>query len=110
MPKTSFPPTDLDRRIGANVRRVRRAQSLNQAALAARIGASQQKIHMLESGRTRAVLNELVELARALETPFSEIVPVAEIEAQLQSERETQARTRLAGIEGGSWRLDDEQS
>ena len=99
MPKTSFPPTDLDRRIGANVRLVRRAQSLNQAALAARIGASQQKIHMLESGRTRAVLNELVELARALETPFSEIVPVAEIEAQLQSERETQARTRLAGVE-----------
>lgn len=99
MPKTFSPPIDLDRQVGANVRRVRRAQSLNQAALAARIGASQQKIHILEAGRTRAVLGEIVELARALEVPFSELAPIAEIEAQLQAERAAQARTRLAGIE-----------
>lgn len=108
MPKISTPPTDLDQQVGANVRRVRRAQGLKQAELAARIGASQQKIHMLESGRTRACLSEIVALARALETPFSTLAPVAEIEAQLQAERTAQARARLAGIEGWRWRLGNE--
>lgn len=108
MPKIFTPPTDLDRQVGANVRRVRRAQGLKQADLAARIGASQQKIHMLEAGRTRACLSEVVALARALETPFSELAPVAAIEAELQAAREALALARLAGIQGWRWRLDSE--
>lgn len=66
MPIAGVQTGKIDERIGRAVRTVREAAGLSQKALAEKIGVSQQKIHALETGHTRVVLGELVEIAAIL--------------------------------------------
>ena len=105
MPKPVSPPAELDRRVGVQLRQLRRALGLSQAELAARAHWTHQKIYTLENGQKRVELDEIVLLMRALKVPFSALVPVADIEAEQQAADEAQARTDQAGIEGWRWRI-----
>ncbi len=54
------------REVGANIRRIRRAQGLTQAALAQRAGLSTGYVSLIEQGRANPRLEAIVALANAL--------------------------------------------
>lgn len=57
---------DIDRRVGAAMRRRRLAAGLTQAALAARIGVTHQQLQKLESGLNQLTATRLSQIAAAL--------------------------------------------
>ena len=60
--------------VGENLRRLRRAAGLSQAALAENSGLSRRMIVSLEGGETNISLSSLDRLAEALDTGFVELV------------------------------------
>lgn len=60
-------------RFGRNVKRVRKAQSLSQEALALKIDADQAYISRIEAGRFNPTLESVAEVASALDVPVSEL-------------------------------------
>lgn len=65
---------DLDRRIGVNVRRLRRARGLTQETLAERAGIGRHFLSDIETGRRRASVHTLVNLAQALDSGVDAIL------------------------------------
>jgi transcriptional regulator with XRE-family HTH domain len=58
--------TDLDRHLGGRLRTVRRNLGLTPTELASRLGLSEMKIELYESGRARMAANDLIEIAGLL--------------------------------------------
>lgn len=61
--------------IGQNVRRIRRTRKMTQGALADHVRLSRTSVTNIEKGRQKILVHTLAELAKALETSFSELVP-----------------------------------
>lgn len=66
---------DLKERIGAAVRAARTDVGLTQEELADRIGRHADSVSLIERGRTLPTLEMVVELAKALNLSFNELVP-----------------------------------
>lgn len=65
---------DVDRAIGANLRRLREAAGLSQKQLGELLGSSHARVMRLEAGRTRAPAPLLVELAKLLKGSLSDLL------------------------------------
>lgn len=59
-------PTDVDKLVGANVKRLRRAQKMTQAQLGDDIGLSFKQVRKYESGENRISASVLFLISRAL--------------------------------------------
>lgn len=59
-------PTDVDKLVGANVKRLRRAQKITQSQLGQDIGLSFKQVRKYESGENRISASALFLIARAL--------------------------------------------
>ena len=68
---------ELNRVIGANLKRLRTARGLSQARLAARLGVTFQQLQKYENGRDRISAVSLAVLAAALECRFEEFFQAA---------------------------------
>ena len=66
--------SELDRTFGGVVRRRREARGMSQTDLARKLGCPQSGVSRLESGRRSPNLRELVGLAKALNTPLSDLL------------------------------------
>lgn len=64
----------LKLQVGAAVREARKRAMLTQEELAARVGKSTEAISNIERGRALPALSTLLELARALNEPLSQLV------------------------------------
>lgn len=71
--------------LGAQIRRVRKAQNMSQERLAAASGVSFQQIQKYERGLNRVSFSRLMRIAAALETPVRNLV--AELEDPAQEPR-----------------------
>lgn len=67
-------PGPISRVVAANMRRTREAAGLSQAALAARLGWSQNVVAKLENAKTNMRVEQLVELHAALELDCHELL------------------------------------
>lgn len=65
---------DIQRRIGLNVRSMRRRAGISQEELASRIHADQAYVSRLEAGQINATITTLNLLAKALEAKVADIV------------------------------------
>ncbi len=70
----SVPRPDVLAHVAGNVRRLRLAKSLSQAALAEASGLSRRMIVAIETGEANISLANLDRLGEALDVPFSEVV------------------------------------
>jgi transcriptional regulator with XRE-family HTH domain len=66
-------PEDVRRLVGANVRRLRIAAGLTQAALAARMGVDRAYVSGLEKGERNPTIITLWHTAKALRAPLQEL-------------------------------------
>lgn len=75
-PPPGAPPVgqDVDRAIGANIRRLREAAGLSQKQLGEMLDSSHTRVMRLEAGKTRAPAPLLVELARLLKGSLSDLL------------------------------------
>lgn len=84
----------LDRKnFGAALRALRSAQNLTQESLAADAGMSAPNLSLLESGQRQPNLERIVRLADALNTQPSELLRLAEADAQGKLSVEVTVRT-----------------
>lgn len=65
-----MPPDEIDRRIGRNIRRLRKARRLSQTRLGMALGVTFQQIQKYESGANRISASALFRLAQALSEPI----------------------------------------
>lgn len=72
------PRPDVLAHVAGNVRRLRQAKGLSQAALAEASGLSRRMIVAIETGEANISLANLDRLAEALSAPFSEVVRAPE--------------------------------
>ena len=74
----SAPPPDwvLARRraVGENIRGARKAAKVTQEVLAERAGMDRQAINRIEQGHASALLDNLIRIAAALDTPLADLV------------------------------------
>lgn len=75
---TPVPRPDVLAHVAGNVRRLRQAKGLSQAALAETSGLSRRMIVAIETGEANISLANLDRLAEALSAPFSEVVRAPE--------------------------------
>ena len=59
--------------LGANLRRLRKEQNLTQTELASLIGKDRQSYQRIELGNTNPTVGYLLEVAKGLKIPFSEL-------------------------------------
>lgn len=76
--KVSRAPTAIDRRIGANLRRLRRQHHLSQSAIGRLLGVSYQQLQKYEKGMDRIPAAYLYDLSLAFGVPISEFFAVPE--------------------------------
>jgi len=65
---------DVQQRIAANVKRLRKAQNLSQEELADRAGVHRTYVSQIERGVKNATFVSLDKIAQALGTPLAELV------------------------------------
>lgn len=63
--------TEIDRKIGENIRRIRLAKGFSQTALAENIGVTFQQVQKIESSKNRIAASRLYTVAKFLETPIA---------------------------------------
>jgi transcriptional regulator with XRE-family HTH domain len=66
--------TDICEQFGANLRRIRRKQSLTQEELAYRVGMDVSYLSELENGRKEPCLRKMKEIAQALGIPLPQLL------------------------------------
>ena len=68
---------ELQRRVGANIRRIRRSKKWTQQVLAERAGLARSQVVRMENGDKNATIQTLARIAEALEirlgSPFRDI-------------------------------------
>ncbi len=64
--------------LGESIRR-HRDQRMTQAELAQRVGLSRTSVTNIECGRQRLLVDQLVDIAAALEVPVADLVPPASL-------------------------------
>ncbi len=69
--------SDVDRRVAANVRRLRLERGFTQEKLAKELGLSFQQLQKYETGKNRITIGRLVAICEALEVSLTEMVPGA---------------------------------
>jgi transcriptional regulator with XRE-family HTH domain len=67
---------DFYRDIGRAIQRIREERGLTQEALASLISLTRTSVTNIEKGRQRFLVHTLVDFARALGVPASELIPV----------------------------------
>jgi transcriptional regulator with XRE-family HTH domain len=63
-------PSSIDQAVGANIQRLRIAQGLTLAELAARLGISHQQLHKYEHGSNRTCASMVYGLSCAMDVPL----------------------------------------
>lgn len=106
--KTSRAPTDIDRQVGAHLRRIRLARNMTLADLGADLGISHQQLQKYETGTNRLSAGMLKLVADVLGVCildfFDEAATPAEIEAEAASET-AEIFTRIAELSQSGARL-----
>jgi DNA-binding XRE family transcriptional regulator len=74
-PETAVPKTGFYRKLAERVRARREALGLTQAELAEKADVSRSSIANLETGRQAILVHQFVGLAKALELPWTELMP-----------------------------------
>jgi len=96
-------PTDIDRLVGKNVRRLRIQRQATLAGLAAELGISHQQLQKYETGSNRLSAGMVSRLADVFGVPISSLFQDDEAPA---GKRATRADHRLAELkEEGVWLL-----
>ena len=75
-------PTDIDRIVGGNVRRLRIQRHLTLAHLAAELGLSHQQLQKYETGANRLSAGVLARVAGALDVPIESLFARPDARAQ----------------------------
>jgi transcriptional regulator with XRE-family HTH domain len=83
--------------LGAAIRERRRAAGLSLRAVADRCRLSVQQVHKYETGVTRMPFSRLVQIARALRWPLSELVAAVDDQARAPVGRDLAERSRALG-------------
>lgn len=96
---------EMDREIGARIRRYRQMRELSQEALAAKLGVTFQQLQKYEKGINRVSTSALILLCKALQiTPndvigsFVDDLPIAATIGAKLAEENAQLKARLAEI------------
>ena len=74
-------PTDIDRFVGQNIKRLRIAAGISQESLGEKIGVTFQQVQKYEKGMNRLPPGRLVGICTALGVKLADIVPDPEVTA-----------------------------
>tara|TARA_R110001606_G_scaffold52504_1_gene130218 strand:- start:710 stop:1102 length:393 start_codon:yes stop_codon:yes gene_type:complete len=66
-------PTEVDKRVGRNIREIRNERFLTLAELAERLGISHQQLQKYETGTNRISASMIVDLVEVLNVPIEEL-------------------------------------
>lgn len=78
--------SDIDRRFGKVLTRLRKAKGLSQETLGFEADLDRSHISLLERGLRSPTLNTLLSLSRALDTSFSQLAQMIEAELETTDE------------------------
>lgn len=85
-------PTDVDKLVGANVKRLRRARKVTQAQLGQDIGLSFKQVRKYESGENRISASALFHISRALNHPVEAFYDGLELIEGTEPDQDEEAR------------------
>ncbi len=103
-PTASRAPTDVDRVVGENLRRLRTARSKTLSELAGELGISHQQLQKYETASNRLSAGMLDRAARVLGVPIAELFQRRPEETQAKS-RDSKVGRMDALQEEGNWLL-----
>ncbi len=95
-------PTDIDRLVGENLRRLRVQRGLTLAQLAAEVGLSHQQLQKYETGSNRLSAGTLCIVAAALDVPIEQLFRADEASPAREAGPAAAAMDALRS-EGGYW-------
>lgn len=96
-------PTDVDRRVGENVRRLRIERKGTLSGLAGELGISHQQLQKYETGANRLSAGLIARIAGLLDVPITALFQEAAAPARKPASRSAQRMATLK--EEGAWLL-----